>query len=82
MYKIRNIADIVLATFLNAENSLSLSFLASLSIGLQRKILIEEAITKQVNIIMLSLVVTVFIMSKNNERSRVDETRHIVEDFR
>ena len=38
--------------------------------------------TKQVNIMTLTLVVTTLIKSKKNERSRVEETRHTVEDLR
>ena len=74
--------DIVRATVLNTENSFSLSFLASLSMRLQRKIWSVEATTKQVNIMTLTLVVTTLIKSKKNERSSVEETRHTVEDLR
>ena len=56
--------DIVRATVLNTENSFSLSFLASLSMRLQRKIWSVEATTKQVNIMTLTLVVTTLIKSK------------------
>ena len=56
--------DIVRATVLNTENFFSLSFLASLSMGLQRKIRIEDAMTKQVNIMTLTLVVTTLIKNK------------------
>lgn len=64
IYRIRNNMDIVRATVLNTENSFSLSFLASLSMGLQRKIWIEDAMTKQVNIMTLTLVVTTLIKNK------------------
>ena len=47
IYKARNFVDMILAIFLKARRSFSLSFLASLSMGLQSS---GEGILKQPNI--------------------------------
>lgn len=82
IYTVRNSTDITLAVILKAKRSFSLSFLASLSMGLQRKIWSVEATTKQVNKIVWCLATTNRIMNKKAESSSVDERRQIPGDFK
>ena len=76
MYTAKNSTDMIRATFLNTARSLPLSFLASLSMGLQKKTWSVDARARQVNMISRCSSITSRIKNKKAESSRVEDTKH------
>ena len=81
-YMAKNTITITLATVLNVTVSFSLSFRASLSIGLHKKICIAASTTPPVNRGICALIVTNLTMNMKSERSAVEDTKHTADELR
>lgn len=82
MYKTRNSREMALAVFLNADRSFSLSFLASVSTGLQKKTCTVDTVTRAVNRTMYCSAATALITSRRAESRKVEKTKQSPEDFK
>lgn len=81
-YMAKNTITIILATVLNVTVSFSLSFRASLSIGLHKKICIAAITTPPVKKGICALIVTNLTMNMKSERSAVEDTKHTADELR